>query len=77
MTDQPLEFERYFGFVIALILTSIVADGFGIFLGTLVNPIVSSYFIYMKTTPINSNIELRDSLTPWVSLGGFRKNVPS
>lgn len=41
ITEQPPEPGRYLKVVIIYILVTIVADGFGVLLGTLVNPIVS------------------------------------
>lgn len=41
LTSQPLECDRYMMFLAALILTTIVADGYGVFLGTFLNQIVS------------------------------------
>lgn len=40
ITEQPPEQGRYLKFVLVYILVTLVADGFGILLGTLVNPIV-------------------------------------
>lgn len=41
ITEQPPEPGRYFKVMMIYVLVTIVADGFGILLGTLVNPIVS------------------------------------
>jgi Na+/H+-dicarboxylate symporter len=48
ITEQPPKAETYFKTVIIYILVTVVADGFGIFLGTLVNPIVSGNFNDLK-----------------------------
>lgn len=41
MTDQPLEMGRYTRFTLVYILVTIVADGFGLLLGAIANPVVS------------------------------------
>lgn len=41
MTDQPLEFERYVKMILTGMMVTICADGLGIFLGTILNPVVS------------------------------------
>lgn len=41
ITDQPPEPGRFIKVVLIFVLITIAADGFGIMLGTLVNPIVS------------------------------------
>ena len=41
ITEQPPEPERFLKFVLVFMLLACVADGFGTFLGTVVNPIVS------------------------------------
>lgn len=41
MTDQPPELERFLKFVLVYILTAVMADAFGTFLGTLITPVVS------------------------------------
>lgn len=43
ITQQPLETIRLFKFVLIYAITTITADGFGIFLGTVVNPVVSKF----------------------------------
>uniref|UniRef100_A0A182QES3 ABC transporter domain-containing protein n=1 Tax=Anopheles farauti TaxID=69004 RepID=A0A182QES3_9DIPT len=40
MTSQPCELERYLMFTAVLVLNTIVADGFGLFLGTFLNEIM-------------------------------------
>ncbi|XP_065090174.1 ATP-binding cassette sub-family G member 1 [Ochlerotatus camptorhynchus] len=43
LTSQPLECDRYMMFLAALILTTIVADGYGVFLGTFLNQINGTF----------------------------------
>lgn len=40
MTEQPAEMNRYLRYLLVYVLTTIAADAFGVFLGTLVNPVV-------------------------------------
>lgn len=40
LTDQPMELNRYSRFTLAYILLTIVADGLGLLLGAIANPIV-------------------------------------
>lgn len=47
MTEQPAETGQYFKVMLVYILVTIAADGFGILLGTLVNPIVSDFFCHL------------------------------
>ena len=42
LTEQPPETGRYLKVMLVYILCTVTADGFGIMLGTLVNPVVSS-----------------------------------
>uniref|UniRef100_A0A1B0CMJ5 ABC transporter domain-containing protein n=1 Tax=Lutzomyia longipalpis TaxID=7200 RepID=A0A1B0CMJ5_LUTLO len=44
ITQQPLETMRLFKFVLIYAITTITADGFGIFLGTVVNPVNGTFF---------------------------------
>ncbi|XP_055712989.1 ATP-binding cassette sub-family G member 1 [Phlebotomus papatasi] len=44
ITQQPLETIRLFKFVLIYAITTITADGFGIFLGTVVNPVNGTFF---------------------------------
>lgn len=41
MTEQPIEIERYLKFTLVYILTTILADGIGLTLGSLLDPVVS------------------------------------
>lgn len=41
MTDQPWELNRYTRFTLVYVLVTIVADGLGLLLGAIANPIVS------------------------------------
>lgn len=41
LTKQPLECERFLMFMAVLVMTTVVADGYGVFLGTFLNQIVS------------------------------------
>lgn len=41
MTEQPPELERFLKFVLVYMLTAVMADAFGTFLGTLITPVVS------------------------------------
>ncbi|XP_035794876.1 ATP-binding cassette sub-family G member 1-like [Anopheles albimanus] len=43
MTSQPCELERYLMFTAVLVLNTIVADGFGLFLGTFLNEINGTF----------------------------------
>lgn len=43
MTSQPCEMERYLMFTAVLVLNTIVADGFGLFLGTFLNEINGTF----------------------------------
>lgn len=43
ITEQPPEPGRYFKVITVYILVTIAADGLGILLGTLVNPIVRKF----------------------------------
>ena len=56
ITEQPPEPERFLKFILVFICVSIVADGFGIFLGTIVNPIVSCFICFY--VDFNSNKKL-------------------
>lgn len=47
MTDQPWELNRYTRFTLVYVLVTIVADGLGLLLGAIANPVVSSYFVEM------------------------------
>lgn len=42
MTDQPFEIERYAKFMLTAVVVTICADGLGVLLGTILNPIVST-----------------------------------
>lgn len=42
ITEQPPEPGRYFKVMMIYVLVTFTADGFGILLGTLVNPVVST-----------------------------------
>lgn len=55
ITEQPPEPDRYFKVIGVYILVTISADGLGILLGTLVNPIVRKSKIFKK---IFENIEI-------------------
>ncbi|CAD7079005.1 unnamed protein product [Hermetia illucens] len=44
MTSQPLEVDRFMKYVLTFITLTIAADGFGIFLGTMANPINGTFF---------------------------------
>lgn len=57
MTDQPWEWNRYARFTLVYILVTIVADGLGLLLGAIANPVVSvyntfSYFIFNSTSSL-------------------------
>ena len=41
LTDQPWELNRYTRFTLAYVLVTIVADGLGLLLGAIANPVVS------------------------------------
>lgn len=41
LTEQPPETSRYLKTVLVYVLCTVAADGFGILLGTLVNPVVN------------------------------------
>lgn len=41
LTDQPFELDRYVKFVLVAVVITITADGLGILVGTLLNPVVS------------------------------------
>lgn len=41
LTDQPWELDRYIRFTLVYILVTIVADGLGLLLGAIANPVVS------------------------------------
>lgn len=41
MTEQPMELDRFLKFVLVYMLTAVMADAFGTFLGTLITPVVS------------------------------------
>lgn len=43
MTDQPFEVERFMKTVLVLIATTLAADGFGIILGGILNPINGTF----------------------------------
>ncbi|XP_067624910.1 ATP-binding cassette sub-family G member 1 [Eurosta solidaginis] len=43
MTDQPFEIERYVKFMLAAVIVTICADGLGILLGTLLNPVNGTF----------------------------------
>lgn len=49
MTDQPLEVNRYARFTLVYILLTIVADGFGLFLGAVTNPVTGTFFAAVAT----------------------------
>lgn len=40
LSDQPVELERFMKFVFVYILTTIVADGIGLIVGSCLNPVV-------------------------------------
>lgn len=42
MTEQPMEWNRFLKVVVVYILTAVMADSFGTFLGTLITPVVST-----------------------------------
>lgn len=44
MTDQPWELNRYMRFTLVYVLVTIVADGLGLLLGAIANPVVSIDF---------------------------------
>jgi hypothetical protein len=46
ITGQPLIIETYLRTVVIYVLLTITADGFGILLGTLVNPIVREVGVF-------------------------------
>lgn len=41
LTDQPWELNRYTRFTLVYVLVTIVADGLGLLLGAIANPVVS------------------------------------
>lgn len=43
LTSQPLEYDRFMMFLAVLVLTTIVADGYGLFLGTFLNQINGTF----------------------------------
>lgn len=43
MTDQPWEWNRYTRFTLVYVLVTIVADGLGLLLGAIANPVVSIF----------------------------------
>lgn len=46
MTDQPWELNRYTRFTLVYVLVTIVADGLGLLLGAIANPVVSIIRFY-------------------------------
>lgn len=48
ITEQPPEPGRYFRVMTIYVLVTVTADGFGILLGTLVNPIVSKILVKLR-----------------------------
>ena len=42
MTDQPMEFERYVKMILTGMVVTICADGLGILVGTIFDPVVSN-----------------------------------
>ncbi|KAM7353103.1 ATP-binding cassette sub-family G member 1 isoform 1-T4 [Cochliomyia hominivorax] len=43
MTDQPLEFERYVKMILTGMMVTICADGLGVLLGTILNPVNGTF----------------------------------
>lgn len=56
MTEQPLEMERYLKFLLIYMLTSIMADTFGTFLGTLITPVVSNCAFFPRSPSITNHL---------------------
>lgn len=48
LTDQPWEPNRYVRFTLVYILITIVADGLGLLLGAIANPVVSCTFHFYQ-----------------------------
>lgn len=42
MTDQPIEMDRFVKYLLTAVVVTICADGLGVFLGTILNPVVSN-----------------------------------
>lgn len=42
MTDQPVEMDRFVKYLLSAVVVTICADGLGVFLGTVLNPVVSA-----------------------------------
>lgn len=49
MTDQPIEMDRFVKYLLTAVVVTICADGLGVFLGTILNPVVSN-LSKLKTT---------------------------
>lgn len=49
LTDQPMELNRYTRFTLVYILLTIIADGLGLCLGAIANPVVSNIFLSTKS----------------------------
>ncbi|XP_053961340.1 ATP-binding cassette sub-family G member 1 [Anastrepha ludens] len=44
MTEQPYEIERYVKFLLSAVVVTICADGFGVLIGTILNPTNGTFF---------------------------------
>lgn len=54
MTDQPVEMDRFVKYLLTAVVVTICADGLGVFLGTILNPVVSSLYKYQTLSYYNA-----------------------
>lgn len=58
LTDQPKEVDRFLKFNLVYILTTVCADGIGLILGSVLNPVVRIKIIFYSI--IQCNVLLRN-----------------
>ncbi|XP_016991260.1 ATP-binding cassette sub-family G member 1 [Drosophila rhopaloa] len=50
MTDQPIEMERFVKYLLSAVVVTICADGLGVFLGTVLNPVNGTFVGAISTS---------------------------
>lgn len=54
MTDQPVEMDRFVKYLLTAVVVTICADGLGVFLGTILNPVVRKLYKYKTLSYYNA-----------------------
>lgn len=62
MTDQPVEMDRFVKYLLSAVVVTICADGLGVFLGTVLNPVVSAELFNQM---LKSFVTTKTSFAEW------------